>query len=622
MLRAVLLFTLVTTHAFAQPVPPMLQALRRHDWSGAQALAGDPLGAKLVTFIRLLTPDQASAAEIQDFVAANPDWPDQSVLQRRYADALAGEPDETLTQKLCRSHAPQTAPALLHCAEAYDLASDKTRAAAAARAAWIEGDTRPEAEAAFLARWGRLPTQADQRRRFDRLEGTDAPAAARQVLRLDPAYQRLATARLAFRAQDPDALATLAAIPENLRSDPDLLLAEARFLRLTNADQAALTLWQTATRQAEAASPPDRRAAFWTEREILALRLLGQGDAQDAYALADDTSLPSDQASDAAFLAGWIALRALKNPVLARPHFQALADTTHAAISQARALYWLARAADTEPGAQAEFTAAARFPLTYYGQVAARAAGETADALKARIASLQDPAPGPAETQDFDASERVRAAKMLSLWQDPRRAADFLLLLAQKPASATRRTLVAREALREGLPDVAVQTARLAGRDGMALPQSGWPAPVQPPAGSVPRALVLGLMRQESSFDPKIVSRAGAYGLMQVMPQTALQLARATHIPAGPLTDETINMRLGTAYLDSLLKKFGAVPLAIAAYDAGPHRVQAWIDANPAPPPDDTDAWVDWIESIPFTETRSYVQRVLENTEIYAARPN
>jgi len=602
----------------AQDVPPVLQAMRQQDWATATADAGSPLGEKLVAFIRMLTPGQATASEILSFVTENPGWPDQDVLDRRYAEALADEPDEKRTASLCRAHPPQ-AVALLHCAEALALAGEQSRADALARAAWIGGLAEPSEEAAFLARWSSLPTQADQRRRFDHLEATDPRAADRQLARLDPDAARLAVARLAFRREDPAALSFLAAVPQILRDDPALLLAEARFLRRTHADQAALALWQAAMPKAEAATPQDRRGAFWVERDMLARRLLVAHDPQNAYMLVNDTTLAPDQAVEAEFLAGWIALRALQNPGLARGHFAALAEGARSAITQARAQYWLARASADPATAKAGFLRAAAWPFTYYGQLAARAAGETETALNARIAALRDPAPAPGQEARFAQTELARAAAILIDWQDPRRAADFLLRLAQDPAY---RPLVAETALREGLPDVAVQTARLAGRDGMVLAQSGWPAPVQPPPGPVPPALVLGVIRQESSFDPRIVSAAGAHGLMQMMKVTAQQVAHSINQPAEPLSDPAVNMRLGTAYLASLLAQFGgSIPYAVAAYNAGPHRVHDWIatngDAAPAPDP---NVMIDWIESIPFTETRNYVQRVMESQVIYAAK--
>ncbi len=175
-----------------------------------------------------------------------------------------------------------------------------------------------------------------------------------------------------------------------------------------------------------------------------------------------------------------------------------------------------------------------------------------------------------------------------------------------------------------GLPDLAVAVARRAGRDGTMLPQSGWPVPYAPPAGVEP-AIVLALMRQESSFDEQIVSPAGARGLMQLMPATATAVARklGEQPDLAALTAEPgTNMRLGTAYLRSLMDQFGAWPLALAAYNAGPRRVQDWITANGDPRPGSGDSidMIDWIELIPFNETRNYVQRVMESVAVYRAR--
>ncbi len=577
-------------------------------------LAGDPLGEKLVTFIRMLSPHQASADEILVFLAQNPDWPDQALLKHRFAEALADEPDAQTAARLCTEHPPHEAPADLRCAEVFGLLGKADLSTAAARAAWVEGVTQPAEEAAFLARWGRVPTEADQWQRFAFLASGNPVAADRQVGRLDAGHARLANALLAFRRQDAGALSDLASVPESLRATPDLLLAEAKFLRRTHAEDAALALWRTALPPAEAASPPALRPAFWAEREALAHVELANGQSQTAFALADDSALTPDQAADAEFLAGWIALRALKNAPLARQKFAALASHSHSAITQARAHYWLGRAAADDAAAKAEFLRAAAWPLTFYGQKAALASGETEAALKARIAGLRDPTAPPAEAVAVAGSELMRAAARLADWQDSKREVDFWLRQAEIRPDAAARALVAQAALRENMPEVAVHIARMAGHDGEMLPQTGWPIPLEPPPGLVPTSLVLGIMRQESSFDPKTVSPAGAHGLMQVMPQTAAELFRADHRSPGPLSDPAINMRLGTEYLAQLLNQFaGNVTYAVAAYDAGPHRVQEWITA----PDEDT---IDWIEAIPFAETRSYVQRVLENTEVYAAK--
>jgi soluble lytic murein transglycosylase len=619
MFRCALLLLLFICPALAQ-TSPMLEAMRARDWAAAHRLAGTPLGDKLIDFIRLLTPEQAAPDEILEFLAVNRDWPDRPVLLQRYGEALVRDADERDVARLCAAHRPSAAPALLRCAEAYGLIGQHDKAVEAARDAWVGGITQADEEASFLARWSQAVTQADQRTRFTRLVTANPGAALRQLARLDGDFRTLAMARLAFKREEPASLSVLATVREALRNDPALLLDQARFLRRTHAEQAAAALWETSLGKAEASLPPSQRSAFWAERDTLARALVQLAKVQDAYQVAQDPGLPQEQAQESTFLAGWIALRFLHDPTQARARFLELDGLAHAAISAARAKYWLGRSAADSAQAQAAYKNAAAWPLTYYGQKAALAAGETEASLRARLAALRDPDLKPGEAARAQSSDLFQAAQLLVGWQDSKRAADFFVALLQAPASLAQREVVAETALADGMADVAVLAGRLAGRDGEALPVSGWPRPVQPPPGPVPPALALAVMRQESSFDPKIISAAGAHGLMQVMPGTAAELARADHVAAGPLSDPAVNMRLGSAYLRGLLDRFGGVvPFAVAAYDAGPHRVQLWLDAN-RPDAGDDDAMTDWIEMIPFGETRNYVQRVLENRLVYDAQ--
>jgi soluble lytic murein transglycosylase len=173
-----------------------------------------------------------------------------------------------------------------------------------------------------------------------------------------------------------------------------------------------------------------------------------------------------------------------------------------------------------------------------------------------------------------------------------------------------------------GLPDIAVLVTRRLGRDGVVPPMQGWPAPVEPPP-VLDQAVSLAIMRQESNFDVGIVSPSGARGLMQLMPATAQTVARRLGESTSAFlltTDPGHNMRMGTAYLREMLDKFdGSVPLAAGAYNAGPHRVAQWLIDNGDPRMGD-QSMIDWIEMIPFNETRNYVQRVLENVVVYQAR--
>ena len=491
MRRAVpILLLLATSPAQAQDV---LAAVRADRWADADAAAAglpDPLARKLVRYYRLLTPGAATAPEIAAFLADNPSWPQAPLLVRRIQEAIAAGPDTPATRALCRA---QPVPAGLRCPG--DAVAD-------ARAAWARGVDGP-AEAGFLRLWGRALTPGDQWSRFDRVAwtdpGTPGGPAARQAMRLDPAGQVLAQARLALRRDDPTAPALVAALPSPARSEPALVLELARWYRRAGLDKDAAGVWTTLGAAAEAAAAPDRRAAFWAERNELARRLLRFGNPADAYAVADGAARDGEAGLDAEFLSGWIALRRLGQPEVAARHFTALAGLSRAAITQGRAQYWLGRsraAANDAEGARAAYAAAAAWPLTYYGQLAACALGDDAQALARRVLAVHDPEWTPDGAVAFAGQELARAAALLVAWGDPRRAKAFLLRLDELAETPAPRALAARFATDLGLPDQAVAIARRAGRDGVVLAEAGWPRPVSPPAGAVEPAVALGLIRQ------------------------------------------------------------------------------------------------------------------------------
>lgn len=609
----------------------VMSAVHANQWALASELAGqyaDPVAAKLVTYYRLLTPGAASAKEIADFMAVNPDWPQQAELAARRDDALAATPDETEAADLCAHIKPAAALALARCAEALADLGHAQAAAEAARAAWAAGIDDPSHQAAFLQRWSGVLREADEEKRFDRLAEHHPDAAARQAARLSGAARRLALIRLALIRDDPSAASALSALSTDEKSDPGLFLDAVRYLRRTGQLDAALALWKSAGALAESKEQTGaRRRAFWPERERLARSLLDAGQAEGAYALAAGAHPANgEQAADASFLAGYIALSRLSDPKRAREHFLALARSSRAVITQARAHYWLARAAASmhDPAAtRSELTQAAAYPTTFYGQLAALALGEGPEQLNARILALHDPGWQPAQAYAFAAHEVARAAALLVAWGEPRRARVFLADLATLVTDDAERAMVAHLALALGLPDQAVMAARFAGREGVILPDSGWPIAAEVADGAAPRAVVLGLIRQESSFDSGALSPSGARGLMQLLPSTAAGVARELGARVSEValtTDAQYNTRLGTAYLQKLLERFDdSLPLALAAYNAGPTNVRRWISQYGDPRVKEIDM-IDWIERIPFGETRNYVQRVIENIAIYRAK--
>ncbi len=601
----------------AQDLNP-LTAVKADRWADAQAAAArfaDPVAEKLVLYLRLRAPGAATSAEIADFIQRNPDWPAQAMLERRRQEAIASDPDDASVLAQC-SPAPTLAGAMLRCAEATANAGRTADADALARQAWVAEIDTQAGEAAFLRRWGGITSADDQWARFQRLAWlSDPSAAARQIAHLDGIRHEAAEARLAAKRDDPKTEQLVAALPRALQVDPGLVLDRARALRRADRDGAAAELMQRVGDYSNAAE-------FWSERNVLARKLLHDGDAKTAYAIVlGHGELQDEQRVDAEFLAGFIALRMLHDRMAAERHFTSL-TVSHSAITQSRAHYWLARAAEAGgQDARPEYEKSAMWPTTFYGQLAALALGKTP---AAEIAKVHDPG----WTQDtalaFTGHEVLRAAAWLVAWGDPQRARMFLTRMDELAPIPAERALTAAFANYAGMPDGAVFVARHMGRDGIALPHLGWPVPYNPSAPPDP-AFSLGIMRQESSFDVGAVSPSGALGLMQLIPPTASAVAKELGVLASVsrlTVDASHNIRLGTAYLQEVLTRFdNCLPLAAAAYNAGPHRVAQWLADNGDPRTGPIDM-VDWIELIPTGETRNYVQRVIENVVIYRAARN
>jgi soluble lytic murein transglycosylase-like protein len=404
-------------------------------------------------------------------------------------------------------------------------------------------------------------------------------------------------------------------------------LQQAEQLHAQGNDDAAVALWLSQGRIAMADSTAAQQLQFWPAQDRLARALLMTGDAKSAYAVVTATDLPTTgstargQIADRDFFAGFLLLRFLHNPTLAATWFNNLINASGAVITQARGYYWLART-ETGAAAAADFAAAAAYPDTFYGQLAALALGDTPQQVAARIQAAGEPAFTASDAISFGLQELPRAAALLVQMNDPQDAQIFLTRIGAVAGDDRTRELAAKLSLGLGYPQSAVAIARSAGTAGQMLVREGWPLAESPPAGLEP-AIALGIMRQESSFDPTAISGAGAQGLMQLMPGTARKTSKDDGIPYDNLFDPSQNMALGTAYLAGLIQQFGnCLPLAIAAYNAGPQNVANWIAENGDPEMrgDASGAdIIDWIEEIPFNETRNYVQRVTESIVIYRA---
>jgi soluble lytic murein transglycosylase len=422
---------------------------------------------------------------------------------------------------------------------------------------------------------------------------------------------------------DRNVEAAIATVPADLIKDPGLVYERIRWRRKKGFDLEA--------RQLIFDFPLDQvRPDLWlSERNALARDALQQGHVSEAYRLARGHALTDPGGyAEAEWLAGWIALRFLHEPEVARAHFLAMFAAVRYPISLARAAYWSARAcaaAGDQKLAAAWYRAAATYPLTFYGHLAA----EHADGLR-RFPLPQVPEPTAAEQVDFARHELVRAVRLLANYVQTRSVPPFIRRLAEINPRQGWQVLVVRLAAEAGRPDLGVDTAKRAIRNGFPLLDLAYPIIAVPtPGDSLPHPvdplLLLAMVRQESVFELEAVSSAGARGLMQLMPNTARHVAASLNLPFSVqrlVADADYNLRLGQAYLSNLLKTFeGSYVLAFAAYNAGPSRVRDWIREYGDPREGMADA-IDWIEILPLAETRNYVQRAMENLWVYRALLN
>ncbi|PIE11057.1 MAG: murein transglycosylase [Rhodobacterales bacterium] len=588
-------------------------ALSRGDTALAESLAL-PLGtaaSDLIDWARL-RDGNGSFEEIDAFVARRPDWPEQDRLMRAAERAITKDTDAARVRAFV-GDSPRTMDGAIALA---DVTSplDPNRARMLIRA-WIELNADAETEARMLAQFGLLlgPHHAE---RVDRLLFAERVNDALRILpKLSPEERAIAQARIAYIRN----LSTAGQEPEALRSVPGVAYARFDWLAAKGRYREAITL-------AEAQSPDRLGDPFrWSGwRRSLARWEMRQGDPDRAYRLATQNgTTPEDgyNHADLEWLAGYIALRKLDDPARALRHFEQFRTEVETPISLGRAWFWIgeARAAtDDQEGAMAAWREGARYQTAFYGLLSSERAGLPLDA------SYADPLPAE-DWRESDAlrNDMVQALDLLLTAEQRGYAYRFAIALGESAPETDLQGAIAMLLEREE-HFLALKVAKAAARRGLLIapgyhplhPLAAEPLPVDP-------ALALSIARQESEFRADAGSPVGAQGLMQLMPGTAREVARRLGIGYSyPMLTSSwsYNARLGSAYLAGLIEDFGDSPVLVAAsYNAGPGRAYEWMALRGDPREGELDP-VDWIEHIPFRETRNYVQRVTESVPIYRAR--
>lgn len=588
---------------------------------------GDPVAAKLVEWLVLRSDSNSGmhADRYMAFVNANPGWSSVGMLRRRAEAALWDDKRDPATVRAFFSNfRPSLAKGRFALAKALLAQGDRDGAQHYVRAAWHEDAFSSDLEAMALNIFGALLTPGDHKARMDaRFYAEDVDAALREAHRLNGVELAIAMARAAVIRKAANAGVLLDAVPNEARRDAGYIFSRIQWLRRNDRIAEAGHLVLTVPRDPALIRNADE---WWVERRLLARKLLDIGDARTAYLVARDAVPPQKEnyRAELEFTAGWIALRFLNDPTTALAHFARVGAGTANPITLARAGYWQGRAAEAAgrpQEARAYYDEATHYPTAYYGQLARARVGFSDIGLH--------PPPQPNEAQ------RAAIARL-----DVVRAVSILYAIDERDLVIP---MVAD--LAERIPDIGalVVLAELAGRhddarsmliigkaalsrgfafDLYAFPHIGVPnfTKVGP---QVDRSVVYAIVRQESAFNPKDVSSANAFGLMQVTPDAGRYVAKKYGVAFDQkrlLHDIVYNCQMGAAELGGVIEDYrSSYILAFAAYNAGKGRVREWLKRYGDPRDPGVDP-IDWVERIPFSETRNYVQRVMENVQVYRAR--
>ncbi len=566
-----------------------------------------------------VTDRDASFFELKDAVETLKTWPRHNRMrieaEKKIADSGL-EPEFII--KFFDEWPPLTGKGKLAFAHALHAGNFSTETQAQIRSAWRNNDLTRDEEQEILKTFGAFLKPEDHAARADAMIwGRHRLAASRMVSRLKGSDRTIANARIKLMRNAGGIDAAVRRVPKAYTDDGGLLFERAYWRRRHGQADEAVEL---VLRLPEGSQNPVAARRMWTERHLLARRALKDGDYATAYALVSRHGISrGGNFADGEWLAGWLALQKLQDPVLALSHFIRLKNGVTTPVSLARAYYWIGRAQQQMSAIDAAQTAwqkASRHDFTYYGQLAAHKLGNKVLALG------QDPIPSNVQRARFENNLQIQALKLIGLNGNTSLFRTFSYHLDDLLPNAVDHVMLADLARDMGQDRAAMRAAKAALWRGEVLPDSAWPVIPLPEGLGVDHALLLALMRQETELDPRAISPVGAQGLMQLMPATARHTARSLGVPyrkSWLTSDPGYNVHLGSTHLRELLEEFdGSYILAAVSYNAGRTRAYRWIK-DYGDPRSETDP-IDWVETIPFSETRNYVQRVLENVQVYRHR--
>ena len=585
---------------------------------------GDPAAQRLVEWFILRHPDgEANFNRFAAFIADNPHWPSISLFRRRAEVRLWQERSDAATVRRFIAGQATSAKGSFALARVLLAEGDRDGAARLVREAWRSDELSERAETEAFEAFRDLLTREDHRARMDkRIGAKDFSGASRAARRLGDDDGSIVKACAAVAANATKALDLLDAVATEARQDLGYTLCRINWMVRRDRLEDATRLMLAAAPETMALQDTDE---WWRQRRILARKLLDQGNLQAAYQVVRDAAPPANEyyRADFHFMPGWIALRYLNDPATARAHFAHIDDGASNPIVLARANYWRGRAAEAigaNDEMRASYEAAARHPTAYYGQLARARLG--LDKIELRLPLQPDPVNVPAALDEL-----VRAADMLYTLGERDVVLYFVTDLAEQSVDVAALAALGELTGRRNDARAMLQIGKAALGRGLALDPYAFPTigiPSHSPIGpQIDRSIIYSVARTESAFDQRDKSAANAVGLMQVTPEAGRDTAKRFGVSYDwerMVSDPVYNTQMGAAELSALLQDYkGSHIMTFAGYNAGRGRVREWVKQRGDPRDPNVDA-IDWVERIPFSETRNYVQRVMENLQVYRVR--
>ena len=603
-----------------------IQAMEKSQWTTALKNSKNAKDKSIYNFIQwrhlLTTGNQATFYDYMTFIQNNKDYP--RISRIKYLAEQKLSTDKISPKKIINWFGvdePLSGYGMLVLGESFIQTGDSENGIALIKRGWITAELSRASMKSLSKKYRKYLDSKDYINRADYLAWENKYWDLKRMLPYLPKdYQLLYTARQILMSKSYGVDQAIKNVPQKFKNDAGLNHDRLKWRRKRGRIDSSLEILSSIKNNKDYLVRPDK---WWVERAIMSRALIYKNKYETAYKVASQHSLDKgSEFAEAEWLSGWIALSFLNDPILAVDHFNNFYQNVSYPISLARGAYWLGRSYEKigdKRQSEDWYREATKYLTTYYGQLAFLKINPSQNFELEEQADVEDD-----YRKYFYNKELVKITHLLNELNKDKYTKNILRHLANDNIASGSEILAAELATNISRYDFAIQVSKLASYEKRFHNTFNYPiisVPQYVNGRKIPEtAFILSLIRQESEFDMRANSHVGAQGLMQIMPYTAKLVAKQAKLPYSKsrlTSDPEYNINLGSHYIAGLILQYdGAYPFATAAYNAGPKRVKHWKKINKDPQKKQID-FVDWVELIPFKETRNYVQRVMENYNVY-----